>query len=1229
MSWIPLHVHSQYSILASTALVDALVDRAALHKMPALALTDQGNLHGTIEFYKACKGAGIKPIIGCELVLASGSRREKKRTAADLPLLLFAKNLVGYRNLCKLSTLAHLEGFYYTPRIDKEALDAHSEGLLCVSGSLESRLGYLIVEEKREEVTQEIQWLQTLFQEDLYFELQRHEMSEQRISQEGLLRETWLRQLYLNHIRKQKQLELQLRELSSKYAIPCVATNSIHYLEPQDGKAHEILMNIQSGEPCEIWEKDSLGNPKTRVANPKRRVHPTYELYFKSPQQMSELFADFPEAYSAAKQIADKCQLELDLHTKHYPLFIPPALEGKSFTEEERKDQAERFLRQTCEEEIEKRYGDEALRRVQEKYPDRNPMEVVKERLNHELQIITSKGMCDYLLIVYDFIAWAKGQHIPVGPGRGSGAGSIILYLLRVTDIEPLRFHLFFERFINPERLAYPDIDVDICMDRRGEVIDYTVRKYGAQRVAQIITFNTMKAKMAIRDVGRVLSVPLSKVNAIATLVPEELGITLDKALELDQDLRRLYNEENEVHEVIDIAKRLEGCIRSSSIHAAGLIISADPLVEHIPLCTAKDSSMAVTQFSMKPVEAVGMLKIDFLGLKTLTSIQHAVDALGERGSIHWMELPLDDALTFQLLTQGKTMGIFQLESPGMQDLAKQLHIDRFEELIAVCALYRPGPMEMIPSFIQRKHGQEPIEIDHPLMANVLSETYGIMVYQEQVMQIASLLAGYSLGEGDVLRRAMGKKDRDEMARQREKFRTGALRNGIDEGTAMRIFDKIEKFASYGFNKSHAAAYAYLGYVTAYLKAHFPKEWMAALMTSDRDDITKLTKLMRECTAMGIPILAPDVNESGKAFVATQGGIRFALTGIKGVGEGVVQAILEERRARGPFSSLFQFFQRTDTKKVGKKAVELLIEAGGFDYTGWSRSALLQSVEPMHEVATQEQLQSQRGILSVFSLLAETQERRFAKPPEEQKPLLRHEMLKREYELLGFYLCGHPLDEYQQRAATLSCAPLGALEQMADRSVFRTIFVIEAVSTKISTKTQKKFAILTISDATHRFELPIWYQMYEEKKQLLTETRLIYAILQLEKEGAEIKLQCRWLEDLTILDDRMIQESQAAFDRAVTQSKTTPTRPSPSTTQHPQRKLTLTIDADTAKLSYLLQLKKLLRANPGEAPVAVRFISQGRTVGVVEIDSSWGVQERRQLEEGLRTLPTIQDIGWS
>jgi len=899
--WIPLHVHSQYSILDASSSVYAIAEKAAAYGMPATALTDHGNLFGAVDFYKACKDVKVKPIIGCEFYVAPGMRQEKKKEGnrSSYHLTLLAKNKEGYHNLCKLSSMGYLEGFYYTARIDNEILAQHSQGLICLSGCNSSRLAHEVLYGTWESLLAQVKWHQDLFGEDYYLELQRHTMSQNDLQEDGMFQESWLYQQYQAYIQKQEKVNLALIEVGKELGIPVVATNDSHYIDRSDWKAHEILLNVQSGEPCEIWEKDSYGNPKNRTPNPKRQTYPSHEYYFKSPQQMVDLFSDLPEALSNTLKIAEMCHLEIDFKTKHYPIYIPPAIEGQTYTKEQQAKAVENFLWELCEKGIGLRYTPERLAKVQELYPDQEPMTVVRERLAYEMNVIVPKGMSDYLLIVWDFINWAKRSGIPMGPGRGSGAGSIVLYLIGITDIEPMRFHLFFERFINPERISYPDIDVDICMDRRGEVINYTLKKYGKENIAQIITFGTMKAKMSIKDVGRVLSVPLAKVNEIAKLIPEDLNITLDKALEKDQDLRQVYENDEEAHRLIDIARKLEGSIRNTGIHAAGIIISGEPLTNFIPVCNSKDSDIPVTQYSMKPVELVGMLKVDFLGLKTLTAIKICVEAIKESTGkeIDWVNLPLDDKPTFELLNQGKTLGIFQLESGGMQDLARNLHLDKFEEIIAVGALYRPGPMDMIPSFINRKHGREPIEYDHPWMKDILAETYGIMVYQEQVMQIASKLARYSLGEGDVLRRAMGKKDLEQMAQQREKFRLGALENGIEEALSMRIFDKMEKFASYGFNKSHAAAYGYLSYVTAYFKSNYPKEWMAALMTCDSADLTKVAKFIREGQMMGIKMLPPDVNEAGPIFIATPSGIRFAMSGIKGVGGRAFSHAKEEPHA--------------------------------------------------------------------------------------------------------------------------------------------------------------------------------------------------------------------------------------------------------------------------------------------------------------------------------------------
>lgn len=1125
-----------------------------------------------------------------------------------------------------------MEGFYYQPRIDKELLAQHREGLICLSGSTSSILGTLITQ-NNESVKSEIQWFRDLFGEDYYFELQRHKMSDEQIRTDAIDQEQWLLQKVRESVAKQENINQALLKLSIELGIKTVATNDIHYIERDDWRAHEILLNIQSGEPCEIWERDSRGMPKNRTPNPKREALFTHELYFKSPAQMKELFSDAVHAVEETAKVAEKCHLELDFKTKHYPVFVPPTLATQNYSKAERIQAAERYLYDLCIAGIEKRYTPERLQEVQKKIPDKDPRRVVRDRLEHEFNILTSKGMCDYLLIVYDFIDWAKKRGIPMGPGRGSAAGSIIAYLIGITDIEPLRFNLIFERFINPERVSYPDIDVDICMDRRQEVIDYTIQKYGKEKVAQIITFGTMKAKMAIRDVGRVLNVPLSKVNDIAKLVPEDPTMTLEKAMQLEPELTRLMQKDDEARRVLEMAKRCEGSIRNTSTHAAGLIISASPITDHVPVCTAKDSHMIVTQFAMKPVESVGMLKIDFLGLKTLTSIQKCVEAIAlySNRKIDWSNLTLDDPATFELLNQGRTQGVFQLESGGMQDLAKQLHIDTFEEIIAVGALYRPGPMDMIPSFINRKHGRESIEFDHPLMKSILAETYGVMVYQEQVMEIGSKLAGFSLAEGDVLRRAMGKKDKEEMTRQGEKFLMGCAKNGIGPDTSHVIFDKIEKFASYGFNKSHAAAYAYLSYTTAYLKANYPKEWMASLMTCDRDDLSKVAKFIREVHAMQIEMLPPDVNEAGMEFTAAPKGIRFAMTGIKGVGSNVVELILQERK-KGAFTSLFDFVSRIDKTKVGKKQIELLIEAGCFDFTSWTRDAMRESLEAMYEEASRHQRDEQRGVMNLFSLIEKPKDE-FQTPPPVLTPSTKMQLLQREKELLGFYLTGHPMDNYRKELSYLSCVPFKEFDNLPDGSYVRAAFVVETVQIKISAKSQRKFAVLVISDGIERYELPIWSDLYEEKGFLLRENQLLYGILQLERQEGSLHLQCRFLEDLTAVDEAKVKACSDLYDRLKVpkyQGKSMDNKkkpPKPEATETLQS-LRIRADADLLGHSHILSLKKLFRDHPGKSKIEIHFQSRGAPAGSLHIDASWGVKLDRSFKDRLQELSKTAQFSW-
>ncbi|ANH78468.1 DNA polymerase III subunit alpha [Candidatus Chlamydia sanziniae] len=1229
MTWIPLHCHSQYSILDATSPIKEFVAKAKEYAIPALALTDHGNLYGAIEFYKECIQQEIKPIIGCECYIAPGSRFDKKREKRSRVanhLILLCKNEHGYRNLCILTSLAFTEGFYYFPRIDKELLSQHSEGLICLSSCLAGSVAEAAVKSE-EALYQELRWYQNLFKDDYFTEIQLHKSSEEKILG---FNEEWLKQEYYNLIEKQMRVNTAVLEASKNLGIATVATNDIHYIHAEDWRAHEILLNVQSGETIRIAKQN------THIPNPKRKVYYSREYYFKSPQQMTTLFSNVSEVISNTLEVAERCNFTFDFSKKHYPIYVPDSLkEQQNYTEEDRYQASAAFLRRLSEEGLTTKYTSEVLAHIAKKFPNKNPIELIKERMEMEMSIIIPKGMCDYLLIVWDIIHWAKAHGIPVGPGRGSGAGSVILFLLGITEIEPIRFDLFFERFINPERLSYPDIDIDICMAGREHVLNYAIERHGKDNVAQIITFGTMKAKMAVKDVGRTLDMPLSKVNYIAKHIPE-LNTTLAKALETDSDLHQLYIDDSESAQVLDMAMQLEGSIRNTGVHAAGVIICGERLTNHIPICISKDSTMITTQYSMKPVESVGMLKIDFLGLKTLTGIHIAMSAIQKKmgKALTMSSLPLDDKTTFALLHQGKTMGIFQMESKGMQELARNLRPDLFEEIIAIGALYRPGPMDMIPSFINRKHGKEVIEYDHTLMEPILKETYGIMVYQEQVMQIAGALASYSLGEGDVLRRAMGKKDIQQMEKERAKFCERACNNGIDPNVATTIFDKMEKFASYGFNKSHAAAYGLITYTTAYLKANYPKEWLAALLTCDSDDIEKVGKLIREAQSMGIRILPPDINVSGNNFVATEDGIRFAIGAIKGIGKGLVESIVEERELRGLYQSVQDFIQRSDFKKVSKKNIESLIDAGCFDCFETNRDVVLHSIETLYDGIAKERKEAATGVMTFFSLDTMNQQNMIpACSPKNIVFRSKKEILKKEKELLGIYLTEHPMDTVREILPSLSVVSPTEFENLPHNSVVRTIFIIDKITTKISSKGQRKFAVLRVSDGIDAYELPIWPEMYEEKQELLEEDRLIYAILVLDKRSDSLRASCRWMTDLSTVNEDIIQKCDEAFDKVKSQVQKIMSHTTASGKEAGNNivksvatvksmhvtPLTLFLDLKELRHSHICLLKQIIRKYPGSRTLLLVFTQNDERIASISPDTEYFVSEditlfRQELE---------------
>src|ERR1035438_9659393 len=960
--FVHLHLHTEYSLLDGACRLDRLMDKAHEQKFPALAITDHGVLYGAIPFYEAAGEKGVKPIIGCEVYVAPGSRFEKKTSTGGRDvyhhLVLLAKDETGYKNLIKLSTLAHLEGYYYKPRIDKELLAAHKEGLIALSGCLASEIPDLIQKDQLPKARETIDWFkQTLGAENFYLELQNHSLPEQA------------------------KVNRHLIPWAKEFGLKLVATNDVHYVEKSHSHAHDCLICIGT---------------QTQLTDTKRMKYAEQQFYLRSAEEMQARFAEVPEAVQNTLEVADKCNLEIEFEKLHYPVFDPP----EHFTREG-------YLRHLLADGLRKRYGLHAraegeefvIQRVDD--PQRLPtyqtvqspkaqarntppatvalsdppvaaaVKALLDRLQLELKVIEKTGFLSYFLIVGDFIRYGHERGIACS-ARGSAAGSIVTYLLEISNVCPIRYGLLFERFLNPERINPPDIDIDFADDRRAEVIEYVRQKYGREAVAQIITFGTMGAKSVVRDVGRVMGLTYGDCDRLAKMIPFDLKMTLEKALKQSPELKQAYETEEVTHELIDTAFILEDLTRNASVHAAGVVIGDQPLVNLLPLKQDEDGAI-VTQYAMNPVGELGLLKMDFLGLKTLTVIRNTCQMVKQT---HGLEvpidnLPLDDAKTYDLLNKANTLGVFQLESGGMRDLCRKFQISSVEHITALIALYRPGPMELIPEFINRRHGEVKIEYEHELLEPICRETYGIMVYQEQVMQAAQVLAGYSLGRADLLRRAMGKKKLEEMAKQRESFVKGcASVNSIPAGKANQIFDLLEKFAGYGFNKSHAAAYAIVAYQTAYLKANYPVEFFCALMTNDMADTEKLGQYIAEARAMGIEVLPPDVNESQVYFAPAQSGagvssaragqptpaeggrdarptlgIRFGMAAVKGVGEIAVEAILKARKEGGRFESLANLCERVDGRSVNRKVLEALIKCGACDCLGQTRATLFAQLE--------------------------------------------------------------------------------------------------------------------------------------------------------------------------------------------------------------------------------------------------------------------------------------------
>ncbi len=1004
--FVHLHTHTEYSILDSLCRIEDLVQKAVEYKMPALTMTDNGVLFGTVPFFEACKSKGIKPIIGVEAYVAPKDRRDK--TPRGIPeesyvLVLLVKNATGYKNLMHLMTLAQFEGFYWRPRVDKELLKKYSEGLIALSGSLQGEIPSLIVQEKIEETKETIRFYSEIFGPgNFYLELMDH----------GLAREKFVNQ--------------KLLELSKELKIPVVAANDSHYFSREDAFAHEVARCIHQG--------NTLSQARNALSGT--------EYFFKSPAEMETLFAHCPEAISNTIVIAELCNFELDFTARHLPEFKPP--EGKTL---------EGTLLELC------RQG--MLGKADPDSP------VVQERLRHEIKIIKQMGFLSYFLIVENLVTFAKKNHIPVGPGRGSAAGSLVAYLLGITEVDPLKHGLLFERFLNPDRVSLPDIDIDFCYFRRNEVIDYVSQVYGKTAVAQIITFGTLAARAVLRDVGRVMGIPLSKVDQIAKMIPTELKITLKKALEMEEGLRNLIKEDKEAEGLFNIAMKLEGLPRNTSIHAAGIIISKGELTDKVPLYCGQDDEV-ITQFDGPACEKIGLLKMDFLGLKTLTVLDNAFKKIRAGKDLipfdDLNKIPVNDPKTYELLTKGNTLGVFQLESSGMRDLMKRLSVHEFSDLVALVALYRPGPMQMADDFIQRKHGKVKVEYLHPLLEPILQETKGIMLYQEQVMQCAQVIGGFTLAQADNLRRIMGKKKEAAMKKEKDKFIQGAIKNGIDKAVATKIFEAMEFFAGYGFNKSHSVAYGWIAYQTAYFKANYPLEFMASLLSSEKHNTDNISLYVDECKNMGIPVKAPSIQSSFDDFCTEENSIRFGLGAIKGVGTGSVEAIVTSREKQGTFQSVQDFAKRVDNRAINKKTLESLIRGGAFDDMEKNRRFLFEIVEDIIHFGSGSHRDSATGQESFLDILDRSRGQTLSSKKKEQFPnWSEHELLKFEKELLGCYLSSHPLVRYQKILKRFSTSASNTFSTMKEGESVRLGGVISGIK-HTKTKKEEKMAILQIED---------------------------------------------------------------------------------------------------------------------------------------------------------------------
>ncbi len=1126
-NFVHLHVHSQYSLLESAITLKELCYAARDMEMPGVALTDSANMFGAYEFHEKARAAGIRPVYGAEVYYLTGgsleSRDAKRKDHFLANLVLLVQNPEGYQNLCTLLSLAHLKGFYYKPRLDKEVLQKHQAGLIALSGTLHGEIHRRLLRDEIAEAEAAAVFLQETFPGRFYLELQDHQLP------------------------LEKKLREPLLSLAQKMALPLVATNDCKYLKREQHTAQTVLTCIQSGRT--LQEEEDRGET------------PTDQRYFKSPEEMAALFQGMDEALSNTVKIFNECDFDFKGKVYHFPQFQAP--EGMALDDLLRRD-VERGFQELWPHILKGRESQEA--KLLQEY---------RERLDQELSIIIQMGFPGYFLIVADFINFAKERGIPVGPGRGSAAGSLVAYCLKITDLDPMPYHLLFERFLNPERISMPDMDIDFCMNGRDEVIRYVAQKYG--HVAQIITFGKMKAKAVIRDVGRVLDMPYGEVDRIAKLIPNTLNITLEEALVQESRLKELVEENAQVNRLMQIARSLEGLTRHASMHAAGVVIADRPLTHFCPLYKGPNQEV-ITQFDMKSVESIGLVKFDFLGLKTLTVLDIALKIIKKTRKLQLKlsEISLEDHQVYEQLCSGDGLGIFQLESSGMRDLLVRLKPNCFEDIVALVALYRPGPLGsgMVDDFIDCKHERKAIAYELEALRPILAPTYGVIVYQEQVMQIASALANFTLGDADLLRRAMGKKKPEEMAQQKEKFMKGAAINKIPKAKANKIFDLMAKFAEYGFNKSHSAAYALVSYYTAYLKTHYTVEYMASLLTHEMGNTDKILIYIQDCREHGIAVLPPDVNKSFEYFsVENETSLRFGLAGIKGVGDAAISSIIEEREKDGPFSSIFDFCSRVDLRRVNKKVFESLIKCGAFDSLSPRRASLMAYLDKAMEWGARRREDSRIGQRTMFDLMSA--ESAVPKLPEVSEwPEV--EKWAKEKEALGFYITGHPLTRYQEVVHRLTNFDSQTLVEAPDKSEVVLCGMV-ATFKEIRTKKGKRMAFLDLEDLKGKVEVVVFNDVYEKVATLFQSDIPIYVKGTVE-QGEEAR-------KILASDIQALEEAQRSRAKAV----------------H------LRIEQETVGERGLEQLRDILYRYPGNLPTYLHLFSAQREVTVLEMPQEYRV----------------------